>query len=100
MGKNRILSVVLVIVMCSSCQFNQSVNTDLSTGAYSRGDGIGCDDVFIEINGIVEKRNEYVFGEKVNLIFNNISGLISLENKTYPGLSIHIVPVAQDTKGF
>ena len=95
--KFRILILTIGIVTFNSCQFNQSVNTDLTTGAYSRGNGIGIDDVDIEINGKIEKRNEYVFGEKVNLIFNNISGLINSENKTYPGLSMYIVKNEKDT---
>lgn len=97
MRKIRILSLLIAIITFSSCQFNQSVNTDLITGAYSRGNGIGCDDVSIEINGKVEKRNEFIFGEKVNLIFNNISGLTNSDNKTYPELSMHIVKNEKDT---
>ena len=91
------LILITVITTFSSCQFNQSVNTDLATGAYSRGDGIGCDEVVIEINRKVENRNEFVFGEKVNLLFNNISGLTTSNGKTYPGLSIYIVKNEQDT---
>jgi len=97
MRKTRILSLLIAIITFSSCQFNQSVNTDLITGAYSRGDGIGCDDVNIEINGKVEKRNKFIFGEKVNLIFNNISGLTNSDSKTYPGLSMYIVKNEKDT---
>lgn len=89
--------LLIALVLFSSCQFNQSVNTDLTTGAYSRGDGLGCDDVIIEINGNVEKRNEFVFGEKVKLLFNNISGLTKVDDKTYPELSIHIVKNDKDT---
>lgn len=85
------------VITFNSCQFNQSVNTDLITGAYSRGNGIGCDDVSIGINGKIEKRNEFIFGEKVNFIFNNISGLTNLDNKTYPGLSMYIVKNEKDT---
>ncbi len=49
MLKIKTLSLIIIIITCSSCQFNQSVNTDLNTGAYSRGDGLGCEDVTIEI---------------------------------------------------
>lgn len=97
MQKIKKLSLLIVIITFSSCQFNQSVNKDLTTGAYSRGNGIGCDDVVIEINGEAEKRNEFVFGEKVNLVFNNISGLTNSDNKIYPGLSMYIVKNEKDT---
>jgi hypothetical protein len=95
--KFRILILMIGIITFNSCQFNQSVNTDLTTGAYSRGNGIGIDEVNIKINGKIENRNEYIFGEKVNLIFNNIKGLTKLENKTYPGLSMNIVKNGKDT---
>ena len=36
-------------------------------------------------------RNEFVFGEKVNLIFNNVSGLNNSDGKTFPELSMYIV---------
>jgi len=97
MHKIRLLFLLIVIATFSSCQFNQSVNTDLITGAYSRGDGIGSDDILIEINGTVENRNEFSYGEKVNIIFNNITGLKSIDNKTYPSLSMHIVKNETDT---
>lgn len=97
MRKTRILSLLIVIITFSSCQFNQSVNTDLTTGAYSRGDGIGIDDIIIEINGEADNRNEFVFGEKVNLVFNNVSGLNNSDGKTFPELSMHIVKNEKDT---
>ncbi|AUP79101.1 cupredoxin domain-containing protein [Flavivirga eckloniae] len=89
--------VLLIYLILVSCQFNQSVNKDVTTGAYSRENGIGCDDVVIEINGNTEKRNEFVYGEKVKLTFNNISGLTNVKNKTYPGLSMYIVKNEKDT---
>lgn len=95
--KFRILILTLGVITFNSCQFDQSVNTDLTTGAYSRGDGIGIDDIKIEINGKIEKRNEYVFGENVNLIFKNITGLSKTGNKTFPGLSMYIVKNGKDT---
>lgn len=97
MPKIRTFILLIVIITFSSCQFNQSVNKDLTTGAYTRGDGIGCDDVVIEINGKAENRNEFVFGEKVNLVFSNITGLTNSDDKTYPGLSMYIVKNEKDT---
>jgi len=85
------------IATFSSCQFNQSVNKDLTTGAYSRGVGIGVDDIAIEINGETNNRNEFVFGEKVNLVFNNVSGLTNSNGKTFPKLSMYLVKNEKDT---
>jgi hypothetical protein len=70
---------------------NQSVKIDLTTGAYSRGDGIGCEDVIIQINGDVDNRNEFIYGEKVKFIFNDITGLKRENGSVFPGLSMFIV---------
>jgi len=97
MLKTKTISLLIIIITFSSCQFNQSVSTDLTTGAYSRGDGIDCDAVYIEINGKEDKRNEFVYGENVTLVFNTINGLIKSYNKSYPGLSMHIIKNNKDT---
>lgn len=91
------ISLLIIIATLSSCQFNQSVNTDLTTGAYSRGDGIGIDDIIIKVNGEDDNRNEFIFGEKVDLIFNNVSGLTNSDGKTFPELSMHILKNEKDT---
>lgn len=87
----RYLIIILITILLNACQFNQSTKKDLLTGASSRGNGLGSDDVQIEINGKTENRNTYVFGEKVNFIFNDIKGLKEIDGKTYPGMSIYIV---------
>jgi len=95
--KIRTLIFLAVTLIFGSCQFNQSVNQDLITGAYSRGDGLGVDDVVIEINGKIDNRNEFVFGENVNLMFNNVSGLTNVDGKSYPELSMRIVKNEKET---
>ena len=97
MQKIKISAILLAIIGFSSCQFNQSVNTDMTTGAYTRGDGLSSDDVIIKINGKAEKRNEFIHGERVNLIFDNVTGLKESENKTYPGTAMYIIKNEKDT---
>lgn len=97
MKKSRIFTLITLIATSNSCQFNQSVNKDLTTGAYSRGNGIGVDDITIEVNGETDNRNEFVFGEKVNLVFNNIYGLTNSNGKTFPELSMYVVKNEKDT---
>jgi len=94
--KIKTLTLLIVFMSLFSCQFNQSVNKDLKTGEYSRGDGIGVDDITIKINGKTNNKNEFVFGEKVNLVFNNVSGLTKLNGKTFPALSMYIIKNEKD----
>jgi hypothetical protein len=72
----KLLYLLVLTLAFSACEFHQSVNKDLTTGAYSRGNGIGCDEVKIQVHGKFENRNKFIYGEKVNLFFNNVSGLI------------------------
>jgi hypothetical protein len=88
---------IMIILLISSCQINQSVKKDLTTGAFSRGDGIGVAGISIEVNGTIDNRNNYVFGENVKVIFNNVSGLKQTEGKTFPELSMYIVKNEKDT---
>ncbi|MDO6745556.1 hypothetical protein Q4553_13385 [Tenacibaculum soleae] len=97
MKKVKLISLISIITIFSSCDFNQSVNKDLTTGAYSRGNGIGCDDVKIQINGDVDNRNEFIYGEKVYFVFNDITGLKRENGNVFPGLSIDIVKNEKDT---
>lgn len=89
--------VLLMGLAISSCQLNQSVNNDLTTGEYTRGDGITSDKVVIINSGKSEKKNTFFYGEEVQFLFNNVLGLTEVNNKTYPGLSLHIIKNEKDT---
>lgn len=95
--KKPIIPTLLVGLLLNSCEFNQSVNTDLTTGAYSRGDGLTCDEVTLEINEEKENRNTFLFGEKINFSFNNIKGFKKEDGKVFPDLSLFIIENEADT---
>ncbi len=89
--------LLIVLFFLSSCQVNQSVSTDLITGATSRGNGVVCEDITIEIDGKVDQRNKFYYGERVNLIFDNVTGLTRSNGSSFPGLSMQIVKNEKDT---
>jgi len=96
---NRISQILyfLMTIVISSCGYNQSVNKDFVTGAYSHGKGVSCNDVRIEVQGKNDNRNEFVAGEKVELIFNNVIGLDRVDDKVFPGMSMSIIKNEQET---
>jgi hypothetical protein len=100
MMKNLIPASTLAAFLLSACQFNQSVNKDLGTGAFSKGDGLGCDDISISINGKPDKRNTFVYGEKVLISFNDMTGFKTENSKVYPGLSLYVIKNEKDTVQF
>ncbi|MCX2680105.1 hypothetical protein OOZ15_09160 [Galbibacter sp. EGI 63066] len=97
MKRTILAGIILLSLFFNACNFNQSVNKDMISGAYSRGDGISCDEVVIQVNGKNEKRNHFVHGEKVNFVFNNISGFKKEGGKIFPGLSLFITKNEKDT---
>lgn len=96
---NRVFAsaVVLGLGLLSACQFNQSVNKDLVTGAYARGDGLGVDNMILNINGEKSRRTEFEFGEMVQLEFNDVTGLKREDGQAYPGLALYITDHNKDT---
>lgn len=89
--------LILIATTLYSCQFSKSVEKDLLTGAFSSGDGISSDKVIIEVNGTNDNRNEFTFGEKVNLVFENVRGFTKSDGKVFPGISMAVVKNQKDT---
>ena len=91
------IGILLMGILLNACQFNKSVQKDLITGAFSKGDGIVCDAVLIQINSKVEKRTNFINGEKIEFLFKNVNGLKRKDGNLYPGLSMHVIKNEQDT---
>ncbi|CAM4030840.1 hypothetical protein FLAN108750_06320 [Flavobacterium antarcticum] len=98
-GKTFKVNTILILIAMTlySCNFSKSVEKDLSTGAFSSADGISSDKVIIEVNGKNDNRTDYAFGDKINLVFENVEGLTKSDGKVFPGLSVIIVKNEKDT---
>lgn len=84
-------------ILLASCEFNKSASKDFISGAVSTGDGISCDKITVETGGQPGKNNQFVYGETVNLVFENVSGFQKEDGKTYPALSLDLVKNEKDT---
>ena len=93
----KYLYSIIFVILFSSCDFRQSVNRDITTGAYSRGDGLSSDNVLIEVDKKVANRNVFFFGEEVNIIFNDVVGFKKIDTKVFPGVSVNILNSKKDT---
>ena len=91
------LTFILFLATLASCEFSFSSNKDQLSGSSYTSEGLDCAEVIIELNGIEENRTEFIFGEKVDLTFKNISGLTEIDGKTYPGVAISILKNGIDT---
>lgn len=91
MKKLTTIKILLVALVFSACNFNQSINKDLVTGASSRGDGLGCDDISIQIDGETVTRNTFTYGENVVFVFDGINGFKEENGKVYPEMSLVVI---------
>ncbi|HHB52590.1 MAG TPA: hypothetical protein ENK75_06065 [Saprospiraceae bacterium] len=97
MKKRTITATVFILFLINACQFNQSVNKDLVTSATSRGNGIGCENVDIQVNDKEVNKNTFATNDKVQVFFRNLEGFQKVEDKVYPGLGMWIVKNDKDT---
>lgn len=93
----RTLIFLVSVFFVNACQFSQSIDKDLKTGAVSRGDGLACEGVYIQIDDKNVNRNEFVFGENIHLLFSSVTGFKSTDSKVYPKLSMSIIQNDLDT---
>jgi len=93
----RTLFFLVSVFFVNACQFSQSIDKDLKTGAVSRGNGLACEGVYIQIDDKNVNRNEFVFGEHIHLIFSSVTGFESIDSKVYPKLSMSIIQNDMDT---
>lgn len=92
-----IFSLIIASIYLSGCDFRESKSKDFATEALTRGSGLGCNDIVMEINGKPEKRNIYEYGEKLELIFNEFEGFKLKDGKYFPILSALVLKNGKDT---
>jgi len=85
----KVISLIgFMLIVLSAC--NQSVEKDILTGAYSRGDGLTSDYIFIYINGKQKNKNTFDLNSKIEIVFDEMTGFHKKDGKAYPGLSMKI----------
>ena len=80
-----------------SCQFNKSVHRDLTTGMYTTGDGLSAHSVYLSTETEDIARNTFTYGEKIFIVFEDMSGFVKKNDYAIPGLRMAITSKAGDT---
>jgi hypothetical protein len=89
--------LALTAVIAASCQVNKSFSTNPSIGLSTKGNGLSCDDVTLtNADGNVNS-NEFVYGEKLEIHFNNMEGFTLRGKEAFPGMSLTVVSDKGDT---
>jgi hypothetical protein len=92
----KTLPILLVLLVLASCQSGQSSSgSGKVPGLITKGNGLSCDDIYITIDGHKVGRNSFVYGETVEVEFNNIDGFNLLNDAAFAGMKITIT----DKKG-
>lgn len=89
--------LLLSVIAFSSCEFNKSVKIDLTTGLTSKGSGLSCEDVYLTVNNEKVTRNEFVYGDVIDINFNGIEGFTKKGKEVFPGMQLLVVDKKGDT---
>jgi hypothetical protein len=89
--------VILFSMVVTGCHFSKSVNKDLITGLTSTGNGLTCEDVNLMVNDKRKVTSSFSYGEKANLVFNDVKGFKLDNGKAFPLMQILVTSLNGDT---
>jgi hypothetical protein len=89
--------VILFSIVIAGCHFSRSVKKDLVSGLTSTGSGLTCEEVYLKVNDERTDRNSFIYGEVVNLVFEDIKGFKQENGKSFPKMQIVVTSFSGDT---
>lgn len=92
-----ILSVILILLALTGCNFSRSVKKDLISGLTTTGKDLSCDDIYITVNGERTTRNSFIYGEVFYLNLNDVKGFTKENGNVFPGMEMNIANQKGDT---
>jgi hypothetical protein len=73
------------------------MNKDLISGLTTKGNGLLCGEVYLSCHDEKISRSSFAYGEKIFLIFEDISGFEKTDDYVFPGIRITVLSEAGDT---
>jgi len=92
--------VILFSIVIAGCHFSKSVKKDFVSGLTSTGSGLTCEEVYLKVNDERTDRNSFIYGEVVNLVFEDVKGLKQENGKSFPKMQIIVNSLSGDTVFF
>lgn len=92
--------VILFSIVIAGCHFSRSVKKDFVSGLTSTGSGLTCEEVYLKVNDERTDRNSFIYGEVVNLVFEDVKGLKQENGKSFPKMQIIVNSLSGDTVFF
>lgn len=93
----KLLYLILTVALFAGCINSKSVNKEFSSGITTIGTEITCENIFISGNNRKIENNEFTYGERFYVNFDDLRGLKRKNKKVLPGMKIAIVSAAGDT---
>ncbi len=91
------LLLLFCVLTITSCEFSKSVEKDLITGLFTKGDGLSCDDVYLSDGNEKIQRTTFTYGEKIFLNFDDITGFKKENDSAIPGMYLYVIGTTGDT---
>jgi hypothetical protein len=95
--KTSLSTIVLFLMVLTSCNFRKSANVDLLTGLNTRGDGLSCEEVYLSNGETRLNRSKFTYGESFYLNFEDIAGFVKQGDYAFPGLRLSVLGPKGDT---
>lgn len=93
----KISFLLLSVILFTDCKFSRTAEKDLATGISTTGKNLTCDDVYIMVNNKKVKNNEFIYGENIVVLFNDIQGFVAEDRHVFPFMEIIICKKDGDT---
>ncbi len=91
--KIKIVLISITLFSLTSCEFKK----DLITGITTKGNGLNCKDIYLTLADEKINRDTFIYGEKIQVNFDNISGFTKEGNSVFPGLELIVTNQKGDT---
>ena len=93
----KLLYLILISSLSAGCNNSKTEKKEFAKGITSIGTNITCGNIFISVNGRKVENNEFTYGERFYVNFDDLRGLKRKNNKVLPGMKIAIVNSSGDT---
>jgi hypothetical protein len=87
--KRHFLLLIIVAAAASACG-NKSVSSDPSIGLTTNGNGLTTGSNYLLVNDKKRSNNNFVYGEKFSIVFNDIRGFTKQGAEVFPGMSLTV----------
>jgi hypothetical protein len=95
--KTRPGILLLMIPLMLACNFSRSARVDLLTGLKTRGKGLSCEEVYLSDGESKINRNSFTYGETIFLNFDEMTGFVRTDGRSFPGLEMNVLSSGGDT---